>query len=180
MDINDLIIYRRTMPERSARYAGFPAELPEELREYLQKNGVRGLYIHQAEMFLRSLKRENVVITTSTASGKTLGFLLPVIEEILRNPLARAVFIYPTKALASDQYRAIQPFIEYFGKSRISAGVYDGDTPAGERSRIRKEANIILTNPEMVNGAFLPNHSKFGFDFIFTNLKFVVIDELHT
>lgn len=103
MDINDLIIYRRTMPERSARYAGFPAELPEELREYLQKNGVRGLYIHQAEMFLRSLKRENVVITTSTASGKTLGFLLPVIEEILRNPLARAVFIYPTKALASDQ-----------------------------------------------------------------------------
>ena len=113
MDINDLIIYRRTMPERSARYAGFPAELPEELREYLQKNGVRGLYIHQAEMFLRSLKRENVVITTSTASGKTLGFLLPVIEEILRNPLARAVFIYPTKALASDQYRAIQPFIEY-------------------------------------------------------------------
>ena len=91
MDINDLIIYRRPMPERSARYAGFPAELPEELREYLQKNGVRGLYIHQAEMFLRSLKRENVVITTSTASGKTLGFLLPVIEEILRNPLARAI-----------------------------------------------------------------------------------------
>ena len=180
MDINDLIIYRRTMPERSARYAGFPAELPEELREYLQKNGVRGLYIHQAEMFLRSLKRENVVITTSTASGKTLGFLLPVIEEILRNPLSRAVFIYPTKALASDQYRAILPYIEYFGKNRISAGVYDGDTPAGERSRIRKEANIILTNPEMVNGAFLPNHSKFGFDFIFTNLKFVVIDELHT
>lgn len=180
MDINDLIIYRRTVPERSARYAGFTVELPEELREYLLKNGIKGLYVHQAEMFLRALKRENVVITTSTASGKTLGFLLPVIEEILRNPLARAVFIYPTKALASDQYRAIQPFIEYFGKNRISAGVYDGDTPAGERSRIRKEANIILTNPEMVNGALLPNHSKFGFDFIFTNLKFVVIDELHT
>lgn len=180
MDINDLIIYRRTMPEREARYAGFPEELSEELKEYLAKTGVKGLYIHQAEMAARALRRENVVITTSTASGKTLGFLLPVIEEILRNLLARAIFIYPTKALASDQYRAIQPFIEYFGKNRISAGVYDGDTPAGERSRIRKEANIILTNPEMVNGAFLPNHSRFGFDFIFTNLKFVVIDELHT
>ena len=75
---------------------------------------------------------------------------------------------------------AIQPVIDYFGENRISAGVYDGDTPASERSRIRKNANLILTNPEMLNGAFLPNHSRYGFDFIFSNLKFVVIDELHT
>ncbi len=120
------------------------------------------------------------MITTSTASGKTLSFLLPVLQEILKDPLARAVFIYPTKALAADQYRAIQPVIDYFGENRISAGVYDGDTPASERTRIRKNANLILTNPEMLNGAFLPNHSRYGFDFIFSNLKFVVIDELHT
>lgn len=180
MDMKDLIIYRKNYPERHAQYAPLPDGMSEELRAYLEMQGIRGLYCHQAEMFLRARNREHVVITTSTASGKTLGFLLPVIEEILENPLTRAVFIYPTKALASDQYRAIEPFIEYFGENRISAGVYDGDTPAGERSRIRKQANIILTNPEMMNGAFLPNHSKFGFDFIFTNLKYVVIDELHT
>lgn len=180
MDIKDLIIYKKTVPARAAKYAPFPPEMPGELIDYLRQGGIEGLYTHQAEMFERAKQNENVVITTSTASGKTLGFLLPVIAEILKNPLARAIFIYPTKALASDQYRAIEPFIQYFGENRISAGVYDGDTPSGERSRIRKQANIILTNPEMVNGAFLPNHSKFGFDFIFSNLKYVVIDELHT
>ena len=98
----------------------------------------------------------------------------------MKNPLTRAIFIYPTKALAADQYRAIAPYLEYFGENRIVAGVYDGDTPVAERTRIRQSANIILTNPEMVNGAFLPNHSKYGFDFIFSNLKYIVIDELHT
>ncbi|MDE6675877.1 MAG: DEAD/DEAH box helicase, partial [Acetatifactor sp.] len=119
------------------------------------------------------------VITTSTASGKTLGFLLPVLQEILRNPRTRAMFIYPTKALASDQYKALQPVLEYFGEDRISAGVYDGDTAPAERSRIRRSANIILTNPEMINSSFLPNHSRYGFDLFFANLRYVVIDELH-
>lgn len=180
MDMKDLIIYNKTIPKREAKYADFPDSLSEELCTYLSQKGILKLYCHQAEMFEKAMERSNIVITTSTASGKTLSFLLPVIQEILSNPLARAIFIYPTKALASDQYRAILPYLEYFGESRISAGVYDGDTPVNERSRIRKSANIILTNPEMINGAFLPNHSKFGFDFIFSNLKYVVIDELHT
>ena len=131
-------------------------------------------------MFEKVTSGKNVVITTSTASGKTLSFLLPVLQDILKNPLTRAIFIYPTKALAADQYRAIAPYLEYFGENRIVAGVYDGDTPVAERTRIRQSANIILTNPEMVNGAFLPNHSKYGFDFIFSNLQYIVIDELHT
>ena len=131
-------------------------------------------------MFTQAMQEKNIVITTSTASGKTLGFLLPVIHEILTHPQSRAIFLYPTKALASDQYRAIQPWTEAFGQHRLSAGVYDGDTPPAERSRIMKNANIILTNPEMLNSAFLPNHSKAGFDFIFSNLKYIVIDELHT
>lgn len=180
MDIKALTIYKKTIPERKAVYSDYPENLLPELKEYLSESGIKQLYCHQAEMFEKVCAKENVVITTSTASGKTLSFLLPVLQEILKNPLARAIFIYPTKALASDQYRAILPYLEAFGEGRISAGVYDGDTPTNERSRIRKNANIILTNPEMLNGAFLPNHSKFGFDFIFSNLKFIVIDELHT
>lgn len=180
MNIKDLIIYNKTISRRKAKYVGFPSNLSEELCRHLSQKGITKLYCHQAEMFEKAMEQNNIVITTSTASGKTLSFLLPVIQKILSNPLARAIFIYPTKALASDQYRAILPYIEYFGENRISAGVYDGDTTVNERSKIRKSANIILTNPEMLNGAFLPNHSKFGFDFIFSNLKYVVIDELHT
>lgn len=180
MNIKELIIYDKTISKREAKYEDFPENLSGELAEYLTQMDITKLYCHQAEMFEKAVEKNNIVITTSTASGKTLSFLLPVLQEILSNPLARAIFIYPTKALASDQYRAILPYLEHFGENRISAGVYDGDTPVNERSRIRKSANIILTNPEMLNGAFLPNHSKFGFDFIFSNLKYVVIDELHT
>lgn len=176
----DLTIYTKTVPARAGEYADFPGDLLPEIGSYLEKHGISRLYIHQAEMFERAASGENVVITTSTASGKTLSFLLPVLQAILKDPLTRAIFVYPTKALASDQYRALRPVLEYFGEGRISAGVYDGDTMPAERSRIRKNANIILTNPEMLNGAFLPNHSKYGFDFIFANLKYVVIDELHS
>lgn len=178
--MDNLTIYRKIIPEKSAAYADFPDSLCREIREYLNTRGIPRLYIHQAEMYETAMGGANAVITTSTASGKTLSFLLPVLQRILENPLTRAVFIYPTKALASDQYRAIQPILEYFGPGRISAGVYDGDTAPAERSQIRKSANIILTNPEMLNSAFLPNHSKYGFDFIFSNLKYIVIDELHS
>lgn len=179
-DIRDLTIYTKTIPAHPASFADFPAELHPDIRTYLTSHNIPRLYTHQAEMFEKAQTGENVVITTSTASGKTLSFLLPVLQAVLYNPLTRAIFVYPTKALAADQYRALQPVLEYFGEGRISAGVYDGDTMQAERSRIRKSANIILTNPEMLNSAFLPNHSKYGFDFIFTNLKYVVIDELHS
>lgn len=179
MTIDDLIIYQKTIPEREPVYTDFPAGLHPEITEYLKKKEINALYSHQAEMFEQAGQGGNIVITTSTASGKTLSFLLPVISEILKDPLSRAIFVYPTKALAADQYRALVPWMEYFGRNRIDAGVYDGDTPQTERSRIRKQANIILTNPDMLNGAMLPNHSKYGFDFIFSNLKFVVLDELH-
>lgn len=180
MELKELEIYRKRVPARRPEYAEYPAGMEEEVCRYLREQGISALYCHQAEMFSLVREGKNVVITTSTASGKTLGFLLPVLQEILKNPLTRAIFIYPTKALAGDQFRALLPVLEHFGAGRISAGVYDGDTPVSERSRIRKSANIILTNPEMINGAFLPNHSKYGFDFIFSNLKYVVVDELHT
>lgn len=180
MNPKDYIVYKKNIEARIANYSNFPESLLPEIEEYLVSIGIRQLYSHQTEMFESAIKGNNIVITTSTASGKTLAFLLPVLQKILKNPSTRAIFVYPTKALASDQYRAIKPFLDYFGNNRIYAGVYDGDTPVNERSVLRKKANIILTNPEMLNGAFLPNHSLYGFDYIFKNLKFVVFDELHT
>lgn len=182
-DLNEFknrIIAHKVVPERKAHYRKFPEELLNILKDYLKNNGIHQLYSHQAEMFDKALDGSNIVITTSTASGKTLSFLLPVVQEILKNPTTRAIFVYPTKSLANDQYRNIKPLLDYFGKNKIQAGVYDGDTPVTERSRIRNSANIILTNPEMINSAFIPNHNNYGFNFIFTNLKFVIIDELHS
>lgn len=180
MNIDNLVIYKKTLPPKPAKYAEFPNALNGELIECLKKSGISKLYSHQAEMFDIAAQGKNAVITTSTASGKTLSFLLPIINELLKNPLKRAILIYPTKALAADQHRAISAFQNYFGQDKICVGIYDGDTPPIERARIRKKANIILTNPDMLNGSFLPNHSKFGFDFIFSNLAFIVVDELHT
>ncbi|MDR1542728.1 MAG: DEAD/DEAH box helicase [Clostridiales bacterium] len=174
------IIYTKTVSVRNPVLADFPERMLPAIKEYLSSLNLEKLYCHQAEFFDSALDGRDVVITTATASGKTLSFLLPVLQEILQSPSSRAIFIYPTKALASDQLRSIEPYAAHFGKSRISAGVYDGDSSVEQRQRIRNNCNIILTNPEMLNSAFLPNHSKPGFDFIFSNLKFVIIDELHT
>ena len=173
------IIYKKTIPEKAPIYAEFPSNLHPDIQSFLVKQNIQSLYIHQAETFCEAVNGKNIVITTPTASGKSLCFFLPVLQEILQNPVTRAIFVYPTKALAADQYRALKPWIEYFGEHRLSAGVYDGDTPPDERKRIRERANIILTNPDMLNGSMLPNHSKYGFDFIFANLKYIVLDELH-
>ena len=173
------IIYKKIIPEKAPIYAEFPENLHPDIQSFLVKQNIQSLYIHQAETFCEAVNGKNIVITTPTASGKSLCFYLPVIQEILQNPVTRAIFVYPTKALTADQYRALKPWIEYFGEHRLSAGVYDGDTPPDERKRIRERANIILTNPDMLNGSMLPNHSKYGFDFIFANLKYIVLDELH-
>ena len=103
-EIKKLIIYTRKMKKREPLYRDYPEEFREEIRGYLESNHISRLYAHQVEMFEKVRAGENVVITTSTASGKTLAFLLPVLQEILEDPLTRAIFIYPTKALASDQY----------------------------------------------------------------------------
>lgn len=173
------IVGEINIDKRQGEYMPFPEGMSEELASYLRYMGIEKLYSHQYEMFVRASRGENLIITTSTASGKTLSFLLPVVEKILKDPTSKAIFVYPTKALAHDQYRNLIPILEYFGEDRIQAGIYDGDTPTNERARIRKNANIILTNPEMVNSAFLPNHSLFGFNHIFSRLKFFIMDELH-
>jgi DEAD/DEAH box helicase domain-containing protein len=178
-EFENRIIAEKTIPAKQAVYGDFPEQLHEELKEFLRRRGIEQLYCHQAEMFERASQGKNLVITTSTSSGKTLSFLLPVVQKILEDPTTRAIFLYPTKALAHDQYRNLVPILEYFGSKRIQAGIYDGDTPSNERSRIRKNANIILTNPEMLNSSFIPNHSVYGFNHMFARLSFIIIDELH-
>ena len=139
------IIYKKTIPARSPEYAEFPKSLHPDIQDFLSGQNIKSLYTHQAEAFSHAMAGENIVITTPTASGKSLCFYLPVVQEILKDPVTRAIFIYPTKALAADQYRALIPWMEALGEHRLSVGVYDGDTPPAERKRIRERANIILT-----------------------------------
>lgn len=177
---SDRIIATRSIAERKPCYVPIPDFCREDLRNCLLKLGREKLYSHQAELFENAISGKNCVITTGTASGKSLAFYLPVLQRILENPSRRALFLYPTKALAQDQRSVMEEFAAFFGPSKLKVGVYDGDTPPSERRRIREEANIILTNPDMLNASFLPNHNRFGFPYLFQNLSFVVLDELHS
>jgi DEAD/DEAH box helicase domain-containing protein len=164
---------------RQARYGARPPEtvpLPDavhpELREALERSGVGELYSHQAEAFEVAM-RGPVIVTTGTASGKSLAFNLPVLDTLARDRRARALYLYPTKALAQDQARKLHelraPFLRH--------AIYDGDTPKEERRAIRGRSNLILTNPDMLNVGVLPHHSGWG-DFL-TNLAWIVVDEAH-
>ncbi len=173
------IIATRYLPERKGIYLDIPLACHPDLKKCFISMGYEKLYSHQADMFEKAIEGNNIIITTSTASGKSLAFYLPVIQSLIQNPSGRALFIYPTKALAQDQYKNLQPFVNYFGEKKINVGIYDGDTPASQRRKIREKANIILTNPDMIQASFLPNHNRYGFPFLFRNLKFIVIDEIH-
>ena len=174
------IIATRCIPPREPTYAALPKGLHASLKAALEEDGVAQLYSHQAEAFAAACTGENVVITTGTASGKSLAYLLPVIQRVLDEPSARAVLVFPTKALSNDQLRSVLRLIQRLSGRRIEAGVYDGDTTPAERVRIRDRANIVITNPDMLNAALLPSHGRQGFSHIFRNVRFVVIDELHS
>ena len=147
--------------------------LPEPLASRLASKGIEGLWTHQAQALAALRRGENTTVSTGTASGKSLCFNLPVIERILTDKRARAIYVYPTKALAQDQLRALRSF----GLPEISAATYDGDTPAAERASVRRYANIVLTNPEMLHFGILPYHAKWA-PFL-GRLEFVVVDEAH-
>ncbi len=175
------IIATREVPGRDAVYAPLPEGLHPALAAALKVTGITQLYCHQAEAFRAARLGENVVVTTGTASGKSLSYLLPVIQAVLDDPSSRAILLFPTKALTQDQLRAVQGLVDNLGgKFRIEAGVYDGDTPPAERIRLRDRAHLILTNPDMLNTALLPNHGRQGFSHIFRNVKYLVVDELHS
>ncbi len=144
------------------------------LRKKLKELGLKELYTHQAKAIKLIREGKNVIIVTGTASGKSLCYNIPVIESFHRNKKARALYVFPTKALAQDQLRVI----ESLRIPELLPATYDGDTPVNKRRWIRKNASIVLTNPEMIHCGILPHHEKWG-DF-FLNLKFVVVDEVHT
>jgi DEAD/DEAH box helicase domain-containing protein len=174
------LVYVQTMPARSPRYGRLRHRLSTPVRAALRSAGSEQLYTHQAEAINAALDGKHVVVATSTASGKTLCFHVPVLEALARDPLARALYIYPTKALAQDQLGKWQAFAKGAGPAIVSpqAATYDGDTPQGGRARIRKSARVLLTNPDMLHAGILPNHPLWA-EF-FRHLKYVVIDEGHS
>ena len=158
--------------EQEANEVPLPAQLDPGLRAALERSGVRTLYAHQLEA-LRSAETANVVVTSGTASGKSLAFNMPVLDAIGRDPKARAFYLYPTKALAQDQARKLTEIAP--GGLRLA--IYDGDTPREERPAIRRRSNLILTNPDMLHVGVLPHHRNWGD--LFANLRYVVVDEAH-
>ncbi|MFQ5738383.1 MAG: DEAD/DEAH box helicase [Acidobacteriota bacterium] len=165
------------MEGRPAECVDFPESLPPELTAGLAKQGIRQLYSHQASAYSLLNRGRHIVVVTPTASGKTLCYNLPVLETLIRNPHKRALYLFPTKALGQDQMSELRDFAAASGQP-IRAHTYDGDTPADMRRKIRSQAQIILTNPDMLHGGILPHHPKWV-EF-FQNLRYVVVDELHT
>ncbi len=177
---DDWITAVRRLPAREARFAPFPDGVDARLRDALRGRGVEQLYTHQAAAIEHALARRHVVITTPTASGKTLCYNAPVLSTILRDPSARALYLFPTKALAQDQLAELHELSdELSGRSELEIGVftYDGDTPADARRAIRGRAHVVLSNPDMIHSGILPHHPRWAK--LLENLRYVVIDELH-
>lgn len=165
------------LPAREARYGDFPPELDARLLPVLRQRGVIRLYIHQAQSIAATLRGEDVVVVTPTASGKTMCYNLPVLSSILRNPDARALYLFPTKALSADQVSELYELIEAMGVD-IKTYTYDGDTPGAARRAVRQAGHIVVTNPDMLHSGILPHHTKWVK--LFENLRYIIIDEIHT
>jgi DEAD/DEAH box helicase domain-containing protein len=175
----------QTLPPRPALTYPFPDDLRAPIKQTLVAAGIHTLYSHQFETWTSSRAGENIILATGTASGKTLSYNLPVFAALLEEPDARALYLFPTKALAQDQLSNLQALQSEApalasGASvvNLNSAIYDGDTPQSARSAIRKNARLVLSNPDMLHTGILPHHTNW-LDF-FTNLRFVVIDEMHT
>ncbi len=179
-DTTPNLVTWRTLPARPAQTHPFPTNLPATVKQTLIAAGIHSLYSHQLEAWTHSQAGENIVLATSTASGKTLGYNLPVFATLFQKSNARALYLFPTKALSQDQFSNLQSLSENLTTDtwNLATAVYDGDTPQSARGSIRKNARIVLSNPDMLHTGILPHHTNWS-DF-FTHLEFVVIDEMHT
>jgi DEAD/DEAH box helicase domain-containing protein len=166
----------RELEPRPATYADFPPGTDPRLVAALRAHGIERLYSHQAEALAAVLERRDVVVVTPTASGKTLCYNLPVLETILADPDARALYLFPTKALSQDQMQELHDVITRL-EVDIKTYTYDGDTPGEVRRKIREAGHVVVTNPDMLHTGILPHHTKWVK--LFENLRYVVVDELH-
>jgi DEAD/DEAH box helicase domain-containing protein len=167
----------RHFPARPAQWADFPGWIHADLRAAYQAKGIERLYSHQATAAEAAHEGKNIVVVTPTASGKTLCYNLPVVNAILENVDTRAIYLFPTKALAQDQLAEIHDLNQKLD-NRFGVFTYDGDTPSDARKAIREKGHIVLTNPDMLHTGILPHHTRWTR--LFENLKYIVLDELHT
>jgi DEAD/DEAH box helicase domain-containing protein len=167
------VAYAGTERAREAQTAPIPEDLHPRVRGALAEQGITSLFEHQAAAWEAAQRGEHVIVTTGTASGKTLAFNLPVLDAMARDPKTRVLYLYPTKALAQDQARGLASL----GLPRLRPAIYDGDTPTDRRWQIRRWSNAILSNPDMLHVGVLPHHDRWG-DAL-SNLAFVVVDEAH-
>ena len=163
-------------PARPARYAPWPDCVDPALPPTLQKRGVERLYTHQAQAIEAAARGEDIVVVTPTASGKTMCYNLPVLSAILKDPNARALYLFPTKALSADQVSELYELIQLLGAD-IKTYTYDGDTPGAARRAIRQAGHVVVSNPDMLHSGILPHHTKWVK--LFENLRYIVIDEIH-
>src|SRR5690606_3635783 len=171
----DRITGVHTLPAREGRYAPLPAALPPRLAAALEARGIARLYSHQAEAWAAAQAGENVCVVTPTASGKTLCYTLPVLSAALTEQ-ARALYLFPTKALAQDQVAELLE-LNRAGTLGLRACTFDGDTPGDARQAVRLHGDVVVSHPDMLHQSILPHHTKWAQ--FFETLRYVVIDEIH-
>ncbi|MDR1916481.1 MAG: DEAD/DEAH box helicase [Synergistaceae bacterium] len=169
----------RVIPAADATFAEWTSipDIDQKIVSALNHRGISKLYIHQAKAVALAMQRRDFVIVTPTASGKTMCYNIPVLDSIIKSPQARAIYLFPTKALAQDQLSELHGLVEEMNLD-VRTFTYDGDTPGDARTKVRKAGHIVITNPDMLHTGILPHHTKWKN--LFENLRYVVIDELHT
>lgn len=167
----------RVIQASEGDYRPFPDFLHPRIVEALRRQGIPSLYSHQEEAIRHVWAGKNVVLVTPTASGKTLAYNVPVVQACLEDPAARALYLFPTKALSQDQLSGLQNLVDGVGGG-VKTFTYDGDTPGDARRAIREMGHIVISNPDMLHQAVLPHHTKWVK--LFRNLRYVVLDEIHT
>ncbi|MDD2252055.1 MAG: DEAD/DEAH box helicase [Dehalococcoidales bacterium] len=165
------------IPSRPARFGEMEERVSEKIKITLERLHMWPLYTHQAEAVDIALGGENVIISTPSASGKSLAYNIPVLESLERQPMSRALYLFPTKALSRDQLRTLNTIHEALGVEKPPVAVYDGDTPYEERSEVRTKARLVITNPDMLHIGMLPRHGDWAR--FFSNLRYVILDEAH-